>query len=149
MVCIIVPLAAVSVFTYAIMVFLGIGETVATLPVAAFAAGIGVDYGIYIFSVLEENVKQKGMRIREAYADTLHQTGKAVVVTAFALAGSVATWMMSGLQFQIDMGILLTVMFLANAAAALAMLPAFASFLMKENPNTVDPANISNGGVHA
>lgn len=149
LVCIIVPLAAVSVFTYAIMVFLGIGETVATLPVAAFAAGIGVDYGIYIFSVLEENVKQKGMRIREAYADTLHQTGKAVVVTAFALAGSVATWMMSGLQFQIDMGILLTVMFLANAAAALAMLPAFASFLMKENPNTVDPANISNGGVHA
>ncbi len=130
-ICIVVPLAAVSVFTYAIMVWLGIGQTVATLPVAAFAAGIGVDYGIYIYSVLEENVKMKGMALREAYADTLHQTGKAVVVTAIALSASVATWVMSDLQFQIDMGILLTIMFLANAVAALVMLPAFASLLMK------------------
>lgn len=130
-ICIVVPLAAVSIFTYAIMVWLGIGQTVATLPVAAFAAGIGVDYGIYIYSVLEENVKAKGMALREAYADTLHQTGKAVVVTGLALSASVATWVMSGLQFQIDMGILLTIMFLANAVAALVMLPAFARFLMR------------------
>ena len=139
-ICILVPLAAVSVFTYAIMVFLGIGETVATLPVAAFAAGIGVDYGIYIFSVLEENVKSKGMPLREAYADTLHQTGKAVVVTGLALSASVATWMLSGLQFQIDMGILLTVMFLANAGAALIILPAFASFLMKQPADSMSPS---------
>ena len=132
-ICVVVPLAAVSVFTYAIMVFLGIGQTVATLPVAAFAAGIGVDYGIYIYSVLEENVQSKGMTMREAYADTLHQTGKAVVVTALALSASVATWMLSGLQFQIDMGILLTIMFLANAAAALLMLPAFSTFLIKRS----------------
>ncbi|MDI3259007.1 MAG: MMPL family transporter [Sinobacteraceae bacterium] len=131
-VCILVPLAAVSVFTYAIMVFLGIGETVATLPVASFAAGIGVDYGIYVFSVFEENVVAKRMDLRTAYADTLHQTGKAVVVTGLALSASVATWMLSGLQFQIDMGILLTVMFLANAIAALVLLPAFAAFLMKK-----------------
>lgn len=131
-ICIVVPLAAVSVFTYAIMVFLGIGQTVATLPVAAFAAGIGVDYGIYIFSVLEENLQVRKMPIREAYADTLHQTGKAVVVTGLALSASVATWVMSGLQFQIDMGILLTIMFLANAAAALIVLPAFARFLMRD-----------------
>ncbi|SEQ84843.1 MMPL family protein [Solimonas aquatica] len=136
LVCVLVPLAAVSVYTYAIMVFLGIGETVATLPVAAFAAGIGVDYGIYIFSVLEENVKVKGMPLRQAYADTLHQTGKAVVVTALALSASVATWVLSGLQFQIDMGILLTVMFAANAVAALVMLPAFSAFLMRQKAST-------------
>jgi len=147
-ICILLPLAAVSVFTYAIMVFLGIGETVATLPVAAFAAGIGVDYGIYIFSVLEENVKSKGMNLRDAYADTLHQTGKAVVVTGLALSASVATWMLSGLQFQIDMGILLTVMFLANAGAALVMLPAFAAFLMKSSFGTVQTAAaINTSGV--
>lgn len=131
-ICIVVPLAAVSVFTYAIMVWLGIGQTVATLPVAAFAAGIGVDYGIYIFSVLEENMKMKKMPLREAYANTLHQTGKAVIVTGIALSASVATWVMSGLQFQIDMGILLTIMFLANAVAALIVLPAFARFLIRD-----------------
>jgi predicted RND superfamily exporter protein len=84
--------------------------------------------------VLEENLKVKGMTMREAYADTLHQTGKAVVVTGLALSASVATWILSGLQFQIDMGILLTIMFLANAGAALVILPAFATFLMKETP---------------
>nr|WP_301334452.1 efflux RND transporter permease subunit [Solimonas sp. SE-A11] len=137
-ICILVPLAAVSVFTYSVMVFLGIGVKVSNIATVAFAAGIGVDYGIYIYSVLEENVKQKAMTMREAYADTLRQTGKAVVFTALALAASVATWMLSGLQFQVDMGILLTVMFLANAGAALFILPAFAAFLLRPGRKSPD-----------
>jgi len=135
-ICILLPLAAVSVFTYAIMVFLEIGVKVSNIATVAFAAGIGVDYGIYIYSVLEENIKEKGMGMREAYENTLHQTGKAVVFTGLALAASVATWMMSGLQFQVDMGILLTIMFLANAAAAILMLPACAAFLIKTKTKT-------------
>ena len=131
MVCVLVPLALVSVFTYAVMVFLDIGVKVSTLPVAAFAAGIGVDYGIYIYSVFEECVMEKRMTLRKAYEQTLHQTGKAVIVTALALAASVCTWLLSGLQFQVDMGILLTIMFLANAGAAVILLPAFAAFLLK------------------
>ncbi len=130
-ICILTPLIAVSVITYAVMVFLEIGVKVSNIATVAFAAGVGVDYGIYIYSILEENVKQKGMAMREAYENTLHQTGKAVVFTALALAASVATWMMSGLQFQVDMGILLTIMFVANAVAAIIMLPAFATFLLK------------------
>ena len=133
-VCVLVPLLLVSAFTYAVMVFLGIGVKVSTLPVAAFAAGIGVDYGIYIYSVLEECVNEKRMTLRAGYEQTLHQTGKAVIVTALALAASVCTWLLSGLQFQVDMGILLTIMFLANAGAAVILLPAFAAFLMKPKP---------------
>jgi predicted RND superfamily exporter protein len=140
-VCVLVPLALVSYFTYAVMVFLGIGLKVSTLPVAAFAAGIGVDYGIYIYSVLEECVNERGMSLRDGYRQTLHQTGKAVIVTALALAASVCTWLLSGLQFQVDMGILLTIMFLANAGAAVILLPAFAAFLMKtRNPDKPEPA---------
>jgi len=138
-VCVLVPLLLVSAFTYAVMVFLGIGVKVSTLPVAAFAAGIGVDYGIYIYSVLEECVNEKGMSLRDGYRQTLHQTGKAVIVTALALAASVCTWLMSGLQFQVDMGILLTIMFLANAGAAVILLPAFAAFLMKAKPSGKQP----------
>jgi len=130
-VCVLVPLGLVSVYTYAVMVFLDIGMKVSTLPVAAFAAGIGVDYGIYIYSVLEECVNEKKMSLRAGYEQTLHQTGKAVIVTALALAASVCTWLLSGLQFQVDMGILLTIMFIANAVAAVILLPAFAAFLMK------------------
>jgi predicted RND superfamily exporter protein len=140
-VCVLVPLALVSEFTYAVMVYLDIGVKVSTLPVAAFAAGIGVDYGIYIYSVLEECVQEKRMDLRRAYQQTLHQTGKAVMVTALALAASVCTWMLSGLQFQVDMGILLTIMFLANAGAALILLPAFAAFLLKRKADAEKPSN--------
>lgn len=129
-ICVLVPLALVSAMSYAVMVYLQIGIKVSTLPVAAFAAGIGVDYGIYIYSVLEECVNN-GMTLRQAYMQTLHQTGKAVVFTSLALAGSVCTWLFSGLQFQVDMGILLTIMFVANAVAAVLLLPAFACFLLR------------------
>lgn len=131
LVCILVPLALVHVVSYAVMVWLEIGIKFSNLAVAAFAAGIGVDYGIYIYSVLEENVLQKGMKMREAYANTLHQTGKAVIITALTLGASVCTWMFSNLQFQVDMGILLILMFFANAVAAAVLLPAFAAFLLK------------------
>jgi uncharacterized protein len=129
-VCVLVPLVLVSWLSYAVMVMLDIGLTVATLPVAAFAVGIGVDYGIYIYSVLEEMI-DRGLPLREAYKQTLHQTGKATLFTALSLGISVMTWMLSELQFQVDMGVLLTVMFLANAVAAVLLLPAFAAFLIK------------------
>jgi len=132
MVCVLVPLVIVSWLAYAVMVLIGIGLTVATLPVAAFAAGIGVDYGIYIYSVLEECIA-KGLPLREAYKQTLHQTGKAVVFTGLTLGASVCTWLLSDLQFQVDMGLLLTLMFVANAIGAVVLLPAFASFLLKRN----------------
>ncbi|HUR40843.1 MAG TPA: MMPL family transporter [Verrucomicrobiae bacterium] len=130
MVCVLVPLIVVSWLAYAVMVLIDIGLTVATLPVAAFAAGIGVDYGIYIYSVLEEQI-EKGLSLREAYKQTLHQTGKAVVFTGLTLGAAVCTWLMSELQFQVDMGLLLTLMFIANAIGAVVLLPAFASFLVK------------------
>jgi uncharacterized protein len=137
-VCVLVPLVLVSWLSYAVMVLLDIGLTVGTLPVAAFAVGIGVDYGIYIYSVLEERVEQ-GEPLREAYRQTLHQTGKATLFTALSLGVSVMTWMFSDLQFQVDMGVLLTVMFLANAVAAVLLLPAFAHFLLKR-PGATPPA---------
>ncbi|MEN8720422.1 MAG: MMPL family transporter [Oceanococcaceae bacterium] len=137
LICILVPLWLVSIVSYAVMVYLEIGVKVSNLAMAAFAAGIGVDYGIYILSVLEEEVKVKGKALREAYEDTLHQTGKAVVITAATLAASVCTWFFSTLQFQVDMGFLLTIMFIANAVAAVVMLPAFAAFFLQ--PQTSPP----------
>jgi uncharacterized protein len=130
LICVLAPLVVVSWLAYAVMVLIDIGLTVATLPVAAFAAGIGVDYGIYIYSVLEERI-ERGETLREAYKQTLHQTGKAVVFTGLTLSASVCTWLLSDLQFQVDMGLLLTLMFLANAVGAVVLLPAFASFLIK------------------
>ncbi|WP_109543563.1 efflux RND transporter permease subunit, partial [Pseudomonas aeruginosa] len=48
--CIVLPLILTSVLGNALMAALGIGVKVATLPVIALGVGIGVDYGIYIYT---------------------------------------------------------------------------------------------------
>lgn len=127
-ICIIAPLALTSLLCSALMVALGIGVKVATLPVIALGVGIGVDYGIYIYGKLEEYLKE-GMPFADAYFETLKSTGKAVVFTGLTLGIGVATWAFSPIKFQADMGLLLTFMFLWNMVGAVVFLPALAYFL--------------------
>ncbi|NKF21399.1 efflux RND transporter permease subunit [Solimonas marina] len=127
---IMLPLSLVSFMAYAVMTILGIGMKVATLPVVALAAGIGVDYGIYVYATLAD-AAAGGFKLRDAYFKTLKMTGKAVVFTGITLGIGVATWLWSGLQFQRDMGKLLVFMFTANMFGAILILPAIASFLIK------------------
>lgn len=129
-VCLMVPLGLTSVLCTALMVVLGIGVKVATLPVVALGVGIGVDYGIYIYSRLEQYLKE-GMDIDSAYLETLKSTGKAVWFTGLTLAVGVLSWAFSPIKFQADMGILLTFMFVWNMFGALLLVPALAYFLLK------------------
>jgi predicted RND superfamily exporter protein len=122
---IIVPLVLCSLATYGFMASVGIGMKAATLPVAAFGVGIGVDDGIYLWSVLARYLGQ-GLPLREAYAQALRHTGKAVIFTSLSLIVAVVTWMFSGLQYQADMGLLLFLMFTANLFGAILLLPALA-----------------------
>ncbi len=130
--CIVLPLGLVSALAYALMTVLGIGLKVSTLPVVALGVGIGVDYGIYIFNRLHEQL-DKGLSLRNAYEQTLNMTGNAVLFTGLTLGIGVFTWIFSDLQFQVDMGILLTFMFLLNMIAALTVLPALAALLYRKH----------------
>jgi hypothetical protein len=125
-----VPLALTSFLAQALMAYLGIGVKVATLPVIALGVGVGVDYGIYIYSKLDYFMR-RGMGLQEAYFNTLRTTGEAVSLTGAMLAIGVATWIWSPIKFQADMGVLLTFMFLWNMVGALWLLPALAHFLLK------------------
>lgn len=126
--CIILPLALTSVLCQALMAWLGIGVKVATLPVIALGVGIGVDYGIYIYSRLNTFLVQ-GYPLPEAYLATLQTTGKSVAFTGVTLAIGVVLWIFSPIRFQADMGILLTFMFIWNMLGALILLPALTCLL--------------------
>ncbi|MNJ14587.1 Membrane protein YdfJ [compost metagenome] len=128
--CIVLPLVLTSVLGNALMAFMGIGVKVATLPVVALGVGIGVDYGIYIYSRLESFLRA-GLPLQEAYYQTLKSTGKAVLFTGLCLAIGVCTWIFSAIKFQADMGLMLTFMLLWNMFGALWLLPALARFLIK------------------
>jgi len=123
--CIVLPLAFTTVMSQGLMAVLGIGVKVATLPVIALGVGIGVDYGIYIYSKVKEGLSD-GKPLYETYQMALESTGKAVGFTGLTLAIGVATWIFSPIKFQADMGILLTFMFLWNMLGALILIPALA-----------------------
>jgi uncharacterized protein len=132
MLCIVLPLALVSVLAYAFMTYLKIGLKVNTLPVVALGVGIGVDYGIYFYSRFAEYLKQ-GMSINQSYFHVLSTTGFSIIFTGITLAVGVFTWIFSPLKFQADMGILLTFMFLLNMLGAIILLPAIASMIFKDS----------------
>ncbi|MBA6262465.1 MAG: putative RND superfamily exporter protein [Colwellia sp.] len=125
---VIVPLYVVSTLAQWLMTALDIGLTVSTLPVIALGVGIGVDYGIYILSTMSIKLRE-GYQVQEAYLLALKERGSAVLITGVTLAIGVSTWFWSDLKFQVDMGILLTFMFLVNMIAAVLVLPAIAAFL--------------------
>jgi predicted RND superfamily exporter protein len=126
---VIVPLTLVSILVYAVMAFVGIGLKVNTLPMVALGAGIGVDYGIYLFSRMQEFLGG-GHSVREAYERALRVTGMAIIFTGVTLAIGVATWAVSPLKFQADVGLMLTFMFLVNMLGAMLLLPALGAWLL-------------------
>jgi uncharacterized protein len=129
-VCAVLPLLLTSVLCEALMVALDIGVKVATLPVIALGVGIGVDYALYVMSILLARFEE-GMTLSQAYYRALLFTGKVVMLTGVTLAIGVATWAFSPIKFQADMGILLAFMFLWNMLGALILLPALAHFLLR------------------
>jgi predicted RND superfamily exporter protein len=127
---VVVPLALVSVLVYAVMAMVGIGLKISTLPMVALGAGIGVDYGIYLFSRMQAFLAE-GLDVRAAYERTLRVTGASIIFTGVTLAIGVMTWVFSPLKFQADIGIMLTFMFLVNMLAAIILLPALAAWLVR------------------
>jgi len=125
----VVPLVITSVLCEALMVALGIGVKVATLPVIALGVGIGVDYALYLLSV-QLAQQRAGVPLREAYARALQFTGKVVVLVGVTLAAGVATWALSPIKFQADMGILLAFMFVWNMVGAVVLIPALSRLLL-------------------
>jgi hypothetical protein len=129
----VLPLVLTSVLAEALMVALGMGVKVATLPVIALGVGIGVDYALYILSITLGQLRQ-GKSLSESYYRALLFTGKVVMLTGVTLAIGVITWVASPIKFQADMGLLLAFMFLWNMLGALVLLPALAHFLLKSAP---------------
>ncbi|WP_244559626.1 MULTISPECIES: MMPL family transporter [unclassified Azospirillum] len=129
-VCPMLPLALISLLCEALMVVLGVGVKVATLPVIALGVGIGVDYALYVMSILLAHLR-RGEALTDAFEAALLFTGRMVMLTGVTLAVGVAVWAWSPIKFQADMGILLAFMFIGNMVGALVLLPALAHFLLR------------------
>jgi hypothetical protein len=144
----IVPLMLTSVLGEALMVALGMGVKVATLPVIALGVGIGVDYALYILSVTLAQMRE-GKSLSESYYRALLFTGKVVLLTGVTLAVGVITWVASPIKFQADMGLLLAFMFLWNMLGALVLVPALGHFLLKRTARAAVDSGAFYGALNA
>jgi len=127
---IILPLMVTSILCAAIMTKLGMGVKASTLPISALGVGLGVDYGIYIYSRISDLQHEK-LTLRMSYYHALRSTGRAIAFTGLSLAVGTATWIFSPIKFQSDIGILMTFMFLWNMVGALTLLPALSYYFLK------------------
>jgi hypothetical protein len=118
-----IPVNMSNCFLAAVMVYMGIGLDVNTLPIAAIGIGVGIDYGIYLLSrICEEYQESKDYGL--AILASVATTGKAIFFTAtIVLLGILPWYFMSELKFLADMGLLLVMVMLINMVIALIVVP--------------------------
>jgi len=98
----VLPLVVTSFLAEALMVGLGMGREGGHLAGNCTGVGIGVDYALYILSVVLTCLRQ-GASLSEAYYRALLFTGKVVMLTGVTLGIGVITWVFSPIKFQADM----------------------------------------------
>ena len=83
--------------------------------------------------------------MHDAYLKTMRVTGASIIFTGITLAIGVVTWVFSPLQFQADIGIMLTFMFFVNMLGAIILLPALAAWFVRAKAPGAAPRSSKNG----
>ena len=131
----------------AIMVWIGIGLNINTLPLAALGTARGVDYSIYIIDRIREEYRE-GLRLSEAVQIAIRTSGQAVMATALTMIAPLLAWyFVSPLRFQAEMGLLLAVILALNMAGALLIVPGGMAILKPKGFVRLDNEPAEDSGV--
>ena len=125
----IIPLVASNAVAFSYMVAKGVGLTINTLPVISVGLGIGVDFGVYLYSRFQEEYKNFG-EYDAAILTGCVTAGKGVVYTALTMVVPLYLWyFISGIRFQGEMGLFLAIILSMNLLAVMFFHPAIISKL--------------------
>ncbi len=119
-----IPVNLANEALIAAMHLLGVGLDVNSMIVAAIGVGVGIDYGIYLLSRICEELQGNGGDWQTAITASLKTTGKAIMFTAAIMTLGIMPWyVLSGLKFVADMGLLLMAIMAINMTLSLVVLP--------------------------
>jgi uncharacterized protein len=125
----IIPVVASNAVAFGYMVLKGVGMTINTLPVICVGLGIGVDFGIYLYTRFQEeykNCNDYDLAILTGCATA----GKGVVHTALTMVVPLYLWyFISSIRFQGEMGLFLAIILTVNLMAVMFFHPAIVSKL--------------------
>lgn len=118
-----IPVNLSNAMLEAVMVLMGIGLDVNSLPIASIGIGVGIDYGIYLLSRMCEEF-QDSQHYGHAIQRAIQTSGKAIFFTATIVLISIMPWyFLSDLKFLADMGLLLVMVMTINMVISLVVLP--------------------------
>ncbi|MBU1055510.1 MAG: MMPL family transporter [Proteobacteria bacterium] len=117
-----VPLLVSNLAVYGYMGMSGLSLNLQTLAVPPIAVGIGVDYGIYLFSRVREET-QRLQSFEMGITEAVRTAGNAITITALLIIVGVIFWAISDIKFQADMGLLLAVVTCFHLLCTLFLLP--------------------------
>lgn len=120
------PLLLTNFIVVAIMVLMGIGLDVNTLPIASVGMGVGIDYGIYLLSRVIDEAREDTLKVSliAPVRRAMRTTGSAIYFTATTMIVAVGVWyFLSDLRFQAEMGLLLALIMGINLLGALLIVP--------------------------
>ena len=119
-----IPLAISNFMAFAYMALNQLGLSLSTLPVSAAGIGMGVDYGIYLVARLgEEKRRDPSIPLATALNRTIQTYGKSVIYIAGTLVIGLLIWLVSGLKFQAQMGLMLAIILFLNCLGAVFLVP--------------------------
>ena len=119
----ITPIIGTILGAFGLMGLLGIPLDNATVMISALAIGIGVDYAIHILSRYKRE-RRSGECMETAIRDTIHSTGKAVVINALAVGMGFLVLVFSSIVPLRNFGALITLTMLLSSGGALVVIPA-------------------------
>ena len=139
-----IPVNLSNFFLMAVMVEMGVGLDINSLPITAIGIGVGIDYGIYLLSrICEEYQGHKSYDA--AILASVATTGKAIFFTATIMLLGILPWyFLSELKFLADMGLLLVMVMLINMIIALVVVP-LSIWIFKPNFVTRDDLLVGEG----
>lgn len=124
-----IPVNLANAILTSVMVVSGMGLDVNSLPIMAVGIGIGIDYGIYMLSRIGEEYQQTH-DYGEAAKMALVTCGKAILFTALLMIIGIFPWyLLSGLKFLSDMGLMLVQVMTYNMILALSLVPLLVYFI--------------------
>lgn len=126
---IIIPVALSDFLSVAYMAIKGIGLNINTLPVCSVGVGVGLDYGVYVLSRIQDEYK-KYQDLETSILVGLSTSGKAVLFTGTTLIGGIIFWyLMSNLRFQAEMAFLISFLMFFNMLGAVIVVPSLISII--------------------
>ncbi|MCM8773688.1 MAG: MMPL family transporter, partial [Candidatus Omnitrophica bacterium] len=117
------PLFISNLIVFSLFGFTNASITTETLPLASLSEGLGINYGIYIFSRLYDEMRNKRMTYKKILHYTLITSGKAVFFSGFIVSIGILVWVFSPILLQAKLGSNLFMTLIMNMIVSLIMVP--------------------------